>query len=73
VNQYIDERESYEKLSYKDIANITLIIRNKIIKELEKVQDFPENKEEIDAKEYPKLVPSAFSPPLNLDRASILP
>jgi len=33
VNQYIDERESYEKLSYKDIANITLIIRNKIIKE----------------------------------------
>lgn len=30
INEYIDNRESLERLSYKDVAMITLIIRNKI-------------------------------------------
>ena len=30
INEYIDNRESLERLSYKDVAMITDIIRNKI-------------------------------------------
>jgi hypothetical protein len=30
INEYIENRASLDRLSYKDVANITLIIRNKI-------------------------------------------
>ena len=30
INEYVDNRQSLERLSYKDVAMITLIIRNKI-------------------------------------------